>query len=298
MSHFWPGAGRPDGFFPRLVTRALGEPVRVVTSARDRVDLEIVRADPSLLRLARGRLAKRLIPGGRDARWADQRCVRPSIARSVWFTAENVRPPSTDDWAGFLSFDTDPLGGRNAYLPLWILDLKDYNSSGDLRVNDLLEQRIPDVDRKGFVCAFIGNPDPMRFHAIDALQEIGPVDIFGRSVGRPVSNKNAVARGYRYILTFENDLYPGYVTEKILDGARTGCIPLYRGLDVERTFNANAQLNCLPEGGTSELVKRIQHLESNPEERAKLLREPVMHRPPNLSPVETLLRRVMDNNGP
>jgi hypothetical protein len=294
LRRFWRGAEKPGGFFDQLVQRAVGESVRIVTSRRDSADLEIVRAGSSLPRiiLARGAARVRTFQG-HDDRWADQHVVRPSQRRSVWFTAENLRPPAADDWAGFLSFDTDPLSGRNAYLPLWILDLKDYNESGDLHVADLLRTRYPRPDRTGFVCAFIGNPDPMRFHAIKALGQLGEVHVFGRAVGKPVNNKIAIARGYRYILTFENDLYPGYTTEKCLDGARTGCVPLYRGLAPEWSINAHSMVNCLPEMGVEGLVETVCRLESDREERANILASPVLREAPDTSAAELLIRRVM-----
>ena len=42
---------------------------------------------------------------------------------------------------------------------------------------------------------------------------------------------DAVARNYRYFLCFENDLYPGYVTEKPIEAWASGSVPLWRGID-------------------------------------------------------------------
>jgi hypothetical protein len=151
------------------------------------------------------------------------------------------------------------------------------------------------MDRSGFVCAFIGNPDPMRFHAINALKKLGQVDVFGKAVGKPVPNKAAVARGYRYILTFENDLYPGYVTEKVLDGARTGCVPLYRGIDYLGDFNPKCMVNVTPELSLSGLTDRVASLEADAELRAQLLGERVLQHRPNREASIELIRRVLDD---
>ncbi len=296
LSRFWPGAEIEGGFFSQLVAAAIGEPVRVVTQTREQADLEIVQGGVSLPSVLLARVAARLDPReARDGRWADQGIVRPTQARSIWFTAENLRPPASSDWSGFLSFDTDPIEGRNAYLPLWMLDLKDFNATGDLAIDELMATREPEVDRSGFVCAFIGNPDPMRFHAINALERLGPVDVFGKSVGKPVPSKSAVARGYRYILSFENDLYPGYVTEKVLDGARTGCVPLYRGIDYRGDFNPNGLVNVTPELGLARLTDMVASLESDAELRAHILSEWVLQQRPTLDASVELIRRVLDD---
>lgn len=295
LRRFWPGAEAPGAFFPRLVSQAIAEPVQVTTSPREPADLEIVEGSPQLRHVMAGRIRHRLTRRrGLDPRWADQSSIVPGATRSIWFTAENVRPPSAGDWSGFLSFDLDPLGGRNAYLPLWLLDLADFNSSGDLRLAPLLESRVPDLSRTRFLCAFIGNPDPMRFHAIERLASVGKVDVFGRSVGRPVTSKWGIARSYRFILCFENDLYPGYVTEKALDGARSGAVPLYRGLDAACSFNDGALLNLAKIASLEDLAEKVRDLNVDDERRARMLAAPVLNAAPSIEAVVQLIRRVID----
>ena len=51
---------------------------------------------------------------------------------------------------------------------------------------------------------------------------------------RELSFKRLLA-GYRFALTFENARFPGYVSEKLFDALRAGCIPVYDGApDVDR----------------------------------------------------------------
>lgn len=46
--------------------------------------------------------------------------------------------------------------------------------------------------------------------------------------------KHQLLSGYRFTLTLENFVYPGYVTEKIFDALASGSIPVYRGApDIE-----------------------------------------------------------------
>ncbi len=44
-----------------------------------------------------------------------------------------------------------------------------------------------------------------------------------------VPNKTAVMRQYKFAMAYENAVFPGYVTEKILDPLFAGCVPIYLG---------------------------------------------------------------------
>lgn len=45
----------------------------------------------------------------------------------------------------------------------------------------------------------------------------------------PVKSKLAILQRYRFCICFENSLYPGWITEKIFDCFRCGCVPVYFG---------------------------------------------------------------------
>ena len=217
-----------DSPYSRLISVATGEPVSLVSEAKAHVDLELVSVhSPEFVRLARtlfsvslGQSYRRRLR--RTERWNNvYREPSSRAAKSVWYTGDNIRPPG-GSWDGYLTFDLDPLGGRNAYFPHWweyvgVLDSKKMSYSGlDLDTETLMQERAPDLDRTEFACAFIGNPTPVRFHGIDALRKVGRVDVYGNSVGKPVKSKIEVAKHYRFVMCFENDLFPGYTTEKPL----------------------------------------------------------------------------------
>lgn len=42
-------------------------------------------------------------------------------------------------------------------------------------------------------------------------------------------NKHQTLQGYRFVFTFENAIFPGYITEKIFDAMFAGCVPVYFG---------------------------------------------------------------------
>lgn len=56
----------------------------------------------------------------------------------------------------------------------------------------------------------------------------------GAAVGYLTEHKHQLLSNYRFTLTLENFVYPGYVTEKIFDALISGSIPVYQGApDIE-----------------------------------------------------------------
>jgi alpha(1,3/1,4) fucosyltransferase len=45
----------------------------------------------------------------------------------------------------------------------------------------------------------------------------------------PVASKREVMRSYKFAITYENAVFPGYLTEKILHAFFAGCVPVYLG---------------------------------------------------------------------
>ena len=84
-----------------------------------------------------------------------------------------------------------------------------------------------------------GNPEPMRMAFINFLRLKAEVDIYGK-LGKEIENKSECISQYKFNLAFENDLYPGYVTEKIFDAWLSKTIPIWRGLDSEEYLNREA----------------------------------------------------------
>lgn len=44
-----------------------------------------------------------------------------------------------------------------------------------------------------------------------------------------VENKRQKLKGYKFVFTFENAIFPGYITEKVFDAMFAGCVPVYFG---------------------------------------------------------------------
>lgn len=274
FSNFWKNFNPNDNIFLDILQENLG-PMDIKSKKRYDVDFEfssvflnrnalISKKVSSLLhRTLQSDLALAAV------RESNQKISRGMAKRRIWYTGENVRPPITADFDGFLSFDQDNYGGKNAYMPLWWLRL---NWFGDAKfshqvgtavdMNRLLAHREVRHKKTKFACAFVGNPHPMRLHFIEMLKRIGNVDVYGSYVGKPVVNKYDLAKDYRYSVCFENDLFPGYVTEKLVDAYLTETIPIYWGnLGQDSVVNRTSFINLTDYDSVDHCIQSISQLD-------------------------------------
>lgn len=229
--------------------------------------------------------------------------IRPSTRATfnLWYTGENQRPPY-GDWDAYLSFDNKIAGARNFYLPLWLLtstdwifDL-DYSLWGTFqpKLSELLQKREPGNPKRKFACAFIGKNYPVRLHAVAALRKIGKVDVFGQGARNPVKNPSEVARDYKFVMCFENDLYPGYVTEKPVEAYLSGAIPLYYGIDEMEYLNKKSMINLYDFDSMEDWLEQIAELKTNELAYYHTHSQPLLNKAPELSDLIAFLRRSFE----
>ena len=299
------------GHFAELVELATGEKTIIISDTKINVDLEITgpynsQSDnfktPFSTRLRRfgyivftngKHLARRDLAVG----------IKPlkSAKKNIWYTGENERPPQ-GDWDGYLTFDTNLPKDRCVYFPLWFLtstDLfksttKSYWGGKVPTISELMEGRKYTPEKKKFAASFIGKNYSMRLHAIEALSQISSIDIFGESVRNQIKIPAKVAKKYKFIMCFENDIYPGYVTEKPIEAYIGDAIPLYYGLDVANYLNSKAIINLTNYNNLSEWKKYINDVKKSAFLYKKIYEEPILSKKPSLAPALKLIRKVLD----
>lgn len=303
----WKGFKPEDNPLLPVLRQALSADLEIRRDSRSPVDIEVASVYPSartkyvnLARTAGSRVAGSQV----DSR---MRFVDPPKSRNarlgIWYTPENVRPPAAG-WDVTLSFEPTGWTPTNAYLPFWQLgtDLFGGSFTGFLgRTLGIAEmtQRRPSTTalRKGFCCTFIRNPHPVRMRAIEALRAVGPVDVFGLAGGRPVGNKLQVARNYRFMLCFENDLYPGYVTEKVFDAWAVGAVPLWWGLDHSGSLNTSALINLSDEKSLDAFCRRVKECNAEPSVVNSMAGAPILRSVQSDRDVCATIRRAWERVG-
>lgn len=296
---FWSTFNPEENFFLELL-KLRNYNIEIVKDPNQECDLEIVSCfvpirNSNILRIKH--LMQNLPHGQPDINLLYPRIFRPktkNFKRRVWYGPENLRPPFQNDLHGTLSFEQDDLRGFNAYCPNW------YELAGILspyfnprvgvtvRAEALLEPRKLESEKTKFACAFIGKPDQTRFRAIRELEKIGAVDVFGPLVGKPIQSKTEIASEYKYILCFENDIYPGYVTEKPLEAYLAQAVPLYWGqLDINSPINEACLVNLVNFASMEQWIEFIGSIDEQSYRR--LYEQPFLRKIPDLSEITKIL---------
>lgn len=223
---------------------------------------------------------------------------------NVFFTGENTRPPQ-GTWDAYLSFDQHSYGGRNIYLPLWWLTSSDIliptispYLDKPITLDEMLKPRNSNYnERSKFCVAFIGKAWPFRMHALEALSKIGGVDVFGgiaRNANSPkAKSKFETAQNYRFIFAFENDLFPGYVTEKAPEAWATGAIPLYWGSDPQGYLNQKSLINLANFRSLEEFVEHVGEVNKDQVLWESYATQPFLLKKPNLDDAIQTLRQIL-----
>ena len=189
--------------------------------------------------------------------------------------------------------------GRNAYLPLWWITSSDLliptispYLGKPITIDQMLNPRISDLtNRKKFCVAFIGKAYPFRMHAISAISKVGKVDVYGgiaRETRRTrAEEKYEIAQDYKFVFAFENDLYPGYVTEKVPEA---WAVPLYWGSDPAKLLNQESFINLANFPTLEDFVEKIREVNENDQLWHNIASQPLLQYRPSLDHVIHVLR--------
>ena len=297
--------------FCKLFSLALKREVKVVFDQKKKVDIGLESVygarDLPKFRSRAQRFMQSHLPGGIkfDGGFSTPNQQPTDNARfSVFFTGENERPPE-GVWDLYLSFDLNSYRGRNAYLPLWWLSCTDlilpnvapYLGKA-LTLDEMLSPReVKHHQRKKFCVAFIGKAYPFRMHAISALNSIGKVDVFG-GIARDTRHSRAehkfdISQQYKFVFCFENDLFPGYVTEKAPEAWGTGAVPLYWGSDPKGYLNQGSLLNLANYESLENYLDSVVRVNDDKDLWEQIASQPFLEKRPNLEEVINTIRRQL-----
>ena len=201
--------------------------------------------------------------------------------RKVFFSGEPF--PARQDAAFNFTFDKN--SENNVRYPLWLGYLKDYLFEECERRNN--NEQITSLKRDKF-CSFISNGEVKTTHRrtfVEKLSAYKKVDCGGQflnnigfTVPRGVncSGKIEHNNNYKFAIAFENEDYPGYVTEKICDIYKSNCVPIYWGTtDVVKDFNPTTFINARDFVNFDELVEYVIKVDNDDTLYASYFKEPL-----------------------
>lgn len=293
--NFWPGFTLEHGFVRYLIETALG-PFTIVPNEKD-ADVVLTSVFPRLQRLK-----------AISSKLELKRPRFPEKAIAIIF--ENVRPDYSK-YAYSISSDFDSYGGRNARVPYWYGQLTWPGMTPDgpwkskkawsgyeptVDIDSLMTAR-PATDKKardGFCCFVAANAERHRMLATEALGRIGQVDLYGKIAGKAFqgSKYDLLAR-YRFNLCFENSLFPGYYTEKLLQSWVGGCVPLYFADHLfDRDFNPACAINRAEFPTLDEFAEAVAEIHRDDARYEEIHAQPLLRERPSLEPAIRFLRET------
>jgi hypothetical protein len=226
----------------------------------------------------------------------------------IFFTGENERPPQ-GRWDAYLSFDVHSFDGRNSYLPLWWITSSDIlvptvspYLGRSITINQMMRPREAEFEkREKFCVAFIGKAYPFRMHSIAALSKIGKIDVFG-AIARNTRKTRAaekfeISQEYKFVYAFENDFFPGYVTEKLPEAWATGAVPLYWGSDITNSMNPAAFMNAADYPTIEDFASAVGEVANSPEKWRQIAQSPLIVNKPSIDDVITRLSKILEPIG-
>ena len=281
ITNFWEAFSLDEGFLKYLLDLS-GEPWSVCGS-QEQADLVFTSVFPH----APARFPHKTI------------CV-------IW---ENARP-NYRFYHYSLSSDPDSYGGRNIRVPLWYTEIgwtpeyRRWNVSGGgshgneplLHLPALLEPRTRPFRVRPRFCGFVAsNPESYRLMAAEALGRIGEVEMFGPVAGTvDRRSKYEILRDHTFNLCFENSLFPGYHTEKLIQAWAAGAVPLYFGdSTVAQDFNPAAFLNAHDFPSLAAFAVEVERLYKDRAALEAMWRERLLLRAPSLTPAVWFLRQAI-----
>ena len=215
----------------------------------------------------------------------------------IFYTGENQAPDfNLCDYA--LGFDYIDFGDRYMRLPLWLLYPNDIHAM-------LHKHERPTLDSKTDFCSFVvSNPhgNETRAKFMDMLSEYKQVHSGGRwrnNVGGPIADKLAFQKKHKFSMAFENTIYPGYTTEKLVQSFAAQTVPIYWGDPrVAETFNNEAFINCNDYPDLESVIERVKEIDQNDVLWLKMIETPALRDPEiihkSLTDLDAFLQHIFD----
>jgi hypothetical protein len=142
------------------------------------------------------------------------------------------------------------------------------------------------AQKKSFCCFVVSEPKcTFRNRFFAELSRYKKVDSAGRflnNIGGPlpmsingVDAKMQFIKDYKFVMSFENQSYPGYTTEKIVQSMLMHSMPIYWGNPIiDQEFNTRSFINCHDYADMYTAIRAIIALDQDDSAYCNMLREP------------------------
>lgn len=288
-----------DNNISRLLKAIVGDNLFVNQDSESTVDLEFSSnfIQDSHFHRIRSRLAAEFNTAAMSEYeekwvWGFRSRFSSKARKRIWYSGENLRPP-LEYFDGTMSFDPTDQALRNVFFPYWMHRLNWFGNPALFEIspnpNDLVLTRRP-IKRDLNVCTFSSKFEPGRERIIKALPSGLDFHGYGLQYSRPVESKLEVSSQFGLQVCSENDLYPNYVTEKLIEAWYAHCVPIWAGLDQKSLFNKEAFID-VTYLSTNEIFSRLEKITL--EELMHIQGQPILQQTPDLGEVMNFLEQYI-----
>ncbi len=224
--------------------------------------------------------------------------------KKIQFIGENIRPSFRNcDYS--LSFDFNNYRGKNFRLPIWYLYIdwfkkSSYGNPACLIPEEYLynENRFSKKAKDSFCSIVISKSNRRRRRIINTLSSYKNVDVFGKVEGStklPYGEeiKLDTISNYKFSICFENSIFPGYTTEKLLHAKIAGTIPIYfahNSFDID--FNPKCCINT-NNMSSKMILEMIKEIDSCSSKYTEILNEPLFLNRVNLDSLKEFISKII-----
>ena len=204
----------------------------------------------------------------------------------VFLTGENVEP-LMESCEFAISFSALVRHPNHMRLPLWAYE----NQGWGVGLDRLIKRADTDWEKvaaeKTAFCNFVYDHDmPFRNAIFTELNRYKRVDAAGRAmnnmdgwrvtkVPNRLIGKLDFLRRYKFTLSIENTIWPGYTTEKIVDPMFVGSIPIYVGDPLaSNTFDPASYVDYTRFTSIAEMLEFVREVDNDPALYFKMLAAP------------------------
>lgn len=233
-----------------------------------------------------------------------QRNKQYNHCKKIYFTGENLRP-NFNECNNSITFDFDDYNGRNIRLPLWYLyidwfNVKSYGNPNWLIPTNYLigENEFTMKPKNKFCCTVFSSPYDTRFNMINNLNLYKKVDCYGKihpnRIPEGERSKMDIISDYKFNICFENSIYPGYFTEKLLHAKIAGSIPIYYSdKSFDKDFNINCCVNLISFNNMSDVLEEVKKIDADDNLYNKIKSEPLFDKLPELDYIKNEMNKIL-----
>lgn len=216
---------------------------------------------------------------------------RYSGIKKIFNELETWYKPNFNVFDYSIGFDTEEHGGKYFRIPCWVWNIdwfnsKYYHDTFLIPLDILTKEFFKYNKREGFASFVFSNECRDRVEIVETFKKYKNIDVYGSNgiiLPRGIENKINVISKYKFDFCFENSVFSGSHTEKLIHSKFGGCVPVYKSHEsYSIDFNPNC---CLQVNGMSneEIFELVKEYDNDEKKIKEIQEQPLFSKIPDIN---------------